>query len=111
MLNNKKMFTKILNALQGKTGLPDYDKATTLSFSWNTDTTIADDGYVVVTMTTSQDGAYMSASVNGLAVWSAIGGTNNQRNYVGVFPVCKGDIIKFTYAYTVTGTAKFVPYK
>lgn len=111
MLDVKKTITKILNALQGKTGLPDYSNATAFSFSWDTNITIANDGYIVATMSTSQNGALMRATVNDVMVWAVAGGTNNARYYTGMFPVCKGDIVRFTSAYTVTGTAQFIPYK
>ena len=108
MLNIKKTLTKILT---NKMGLPDYNNAETLSFSWSTDVTIQKDGYIIATMTSGTAGALMSAYVNNVMVWSQVTATNDVRNYIGMFPVCKGDIVKFTSAYSPTGTAKLVPCK
>lgn len=108
MLNTKKLFTKILTK---KMGLPDYNNVATLSFSWNTDVTIQKDGYIIATMTSGVAGALMGAYVNNVLVWSQVTATNDVRNYIGMFPVCKGDVVKFTSAYSPTGTAKLVPCK
>ncbi len=108
MLNSKKMLTKILTFGMR---LPDYNNAEALSFSWDTNVTIQKDGYIIATMNSGVAGALMAAYVNNVPVWAQVTATNDVRSYIGMFPVCKGDVVKFTSAYSPTGTAKLVPCK
>lgn len=91
--------------------LPDYNNTTALAFSWDTNVTVPKDGFIIATMQSGTEGALMTAYVNSIMVWSQVACTNNIRNYIGMFPVCKGDVVKFTSAYSPTGTAKLVPCK
>lgn len=96
---------------QTKMGLPDYANASALSFSWNTEVTMTADGYVIAKMTTGTVAALMYAYVNDISVWGAVGATSNTREYTGMFPVSKGDKVKFAQSASPTGAAWFVPCK